>query len=328
MEAQKELVEAPKEPVEAPKEISKRAAEKAKKKAEKAAKKAESKAESKSELASRPKKAAPAPEPQSTPTSVFEEGWLKKVYAEKPKTVRTRFPPEPNGFLHIGHAKAIAVNFGFAKFHKGICFLRFDDTNPEKEEAKFFQSIEEIIKWLGFEPYQITYSSDHFDQLYDLAEELIKKDKAYVCHCTKEEVNLQRGGPDNRGPRFACKHRNRPIDESITEFRAMKDGKYKAGEAHLRMKQKIDDPNEGNPQMWDLAAYRVLEKNWHPRTHDKWKIYPTYDFTHCLCDAFEEISHSMCTTEFYLSRTSYDWLLEELEFKLPHTEEKGPMQRE
>jgi glutaminyl-tRNA synthetase len=321
-------MEVPKEAVEAPKEISKRAADKAKKKAEKAAKKAEIR----SDLATRPKKEAPAqaaaPAAQSTPTSVFEEGWLKKVYGEKPIAVRTRFPPEPNGYLHIGHAKAIAVNFGFAKFHNGTCFLRFDDTNPEKEEAKFFQSIEEIIKWLGFEPYKITYSSDNFDLLYNLAEELIKKDKAYVCHCTKEEVNLQRGGPDNRGPRYGCKHRSRPIEESLAEFRAMKDGKYKAGEAHLRMKQKIDDLTEGNPQMWDLAAYRVLEKNWHPRTHDKWKIYPTYDFTHCLCDAFEEISHSMCTTEFYLSRTSYDWLLEELDYKIPKSETKGPMQRE
>jgi len=139
---------------------------------------------------------------------------------------------------------------------------------------------------------------------------------------------MQRGGPDNRGKRFACAHRSRPIEESLTEFRAMKDGKYKPGEAHLRMKQSLTDPNEGNPQMWDLAAYRVLEKNHHPRTGDKWKIYPTYDFPHYLCYAFEEISHSMCTNEFFLSRTSYDWLLEVLDYKKPKSEEKGPMQRE
>jgi glutaminyl-tRNA synthetase len=321
-------MEAVKEAVAAPKEISKRAAEKAKKKAEKAAKKAEIKANTpKTELPSRPK-AQDTPSTQTNPNSVFEEGWLKRVYNEKPVAVRTRFPPEPNGYLHIGHAKAIAVNFGFAKAHNGICFLRFDDTNPEKEEDKFFKSIEEIVKWLGFEPYKITYSSDHFDLLYELAEKLIEKDRAYVCHCTKEEVNLQRGGPDNRGTRFGCEHRTRPIEESRTEFRAMRDGKYKSGEAHLRMKQKIDDPTEGNPQMWDLAAYRVLERKWHPRTGDKWKIYPTYDFTHCLVDAFEDISHSMCTTEFFLSRTSYDWLLEELDYKIPKSEGKGPMQRE
>jgi len=146
--------------------------------------------------------------------------------------------------------------------------------------------------------------------------------------CVGEQVNEGRGGPDNRGPRKACAHRDRPTEESLTEFRAMRDGKYKAGEAHLRMKQKLTDPSEGNPQMWDLGAYRVVENNHHYRTGDKWKIYPTYDFTHCICDAFENISHSMCTTEFQQSRISYDWLLEELDMKIRGSEEKGPMQRE
>ncbi|KAF2101538.1 glutaminyl-tRNA synthetase [Rhizodiscina lignyota] len=306
---------------EAPKEISKRAAEKAKKKLEKAAKK--------QEYASRPKPDAASTPSNANPSSMFDEGWLKRVYEEKPvKEVRTRFPPEPNGYLHIGHAKAIAVNFGFAKHYNGICFLRFDDTNPEKEEEAYFTSIREIVAWLGFKPHQITHSSDHFDRLYELAEELIRRDKAYVCHCTKEEVNLQRGGPDNRGKRFGCAHRDRPIEESITEFRNMRDGKYAAGEAHLRMKQSLTDPNEGNPQMWDLAAYRVTKNKEHARTGNKWKIYPTYDFTHCLCDSFEDISHSLCTTEFFLSRTSYDWLLEVLDIKKPKSDEKGPMQRE
>lgn len=163
---------------------SKRALEKAKKKAEKAAKKAEH--------ALRPKEtkpsasSTPATTASSEPANIFAEGWLKRVYEEKPvKNVRTRFPPEPNGFLHIGHAKAISVNFGFAKHHNGVCFLRYDDTNPEKEEEIYFNSIQDIIKWLGFEPYKITYSSDHFDELYELAEKLIKKDKAYVCHCSR-----------------------------------------------------------------------------------------------------------------------------------------------
>lgn len=168
--------------MEEPKEMSKRALEKAKKKAEKAKKK--------TEYALRPKEAPTS----SEPTSIFAEGWLKRVYEEKPVSVRTRFPPEPNGFLHIGHAKAIAVNFGFAKHHNGICFLRYDDTNPAKEEEIFFIAIKNMIEWLGFNPYQITHSSDRFDRLYELAEELIRRDKAYVCHCTRN---------------YSCKHKPR-----------------------------------------------------------------------------------------------------------------------
>jgi len=157
---------------------SKRALEKEAKKLAAKAKKAAQKVE----LAARPKEKPAGP---ATPVSVFAEGWLKRVYEEKPvQNVRSRFPPEPNGYLHIGHCKAIAVNFGFAKHYKGVCFLRYDDTNPEKEEEKYFTSILDIIRWLGFEPYKITYSSDNFDRLYELAEELIRKDKAYVCHCS------------------------------------------------------------------------------------------------------------------------------------------------
>ncbi|KAF2403229.1 glutaminyl-tRNA synthetase [Trichodelitschia bisporula] len=328
-EPSKEASTAPEQAEEAEeKGPSKRALEKARKKAEKAEKKKELATRPKEPKAPKPAKPAATDAPAAPPTNMFAEGWLKRVYEEKPVAVRTRFPPEPNGYLHIGHAKAIAVNFGMAKHHGGICFLRFDDTNPEKEEEVFFNSIKEMVRWLGFEPYQVTHSSDHFDRLYELAEELIRKDKAYVCHCSKEEVNLQRGGPDNRSPRYGCAHRERPTEESLAKFRAMRDGEYKPGEAHLRMKQSLTDPKEGNPQMWDLAAYRVLENSWHPQTKDKWKIYPTYDFTHCLCDAFEEISHSLCTTEFYLSRQSYDWLLEQFDMKVPGSEEKGPMQRE
>jgi glutaminyl-tRNA synthetase len=158
---------------------------------EKAAKKAAAKAK-KAEHALRPKEKEPkaaASEPVKVPASMFAEGWLKRVYEEKPvKEVKTRFPPEPNGYLHIGHCKAIAVNFGFAKHHNGVCFLRYDDTNPEKEEERYFTSILDIIKWLGFEPYQITYSSDSFDRLYELAEELIRKDGAYVCHCSSTDA--------------------------------------------------------------------------------------------------------------------------------------------
>lgn len=251
------------------------------------------------------------------PESMFKEGFLKAVYNERPvKQVFTRFPPEPNGYLHIGHSKAIAINFGFARFHGGDCYLRFDDTNPEAEEEKYFTAIKEMVEWLGFKPCAITYSSDHFDKLYELAEYLIHRDGAYVCHCTDEEVKLQRGGKDH-GPRYACPHRDRPKEESLAEFRAMRDGKYKPREAFLRMKQDFED---GNPQMWDLVAYRILEAP-HHRTGNKWRIYPTYDFTHCLCDSFEKISHSLCTTEFILSRVSYEWLCDAVEVY-------KPMQRE
>ncbi|KAI9104741.1 tRNA synthetases class I, catalytic domain-containing protein [Phlyctochytrium arcticum] len=232
--------------------------------------------------------------------------------------VITRFPPEPNGFLHIGHAKAINVNFGFAAAHKGITYLRYDDTNPEAEEEIYFTSILETIRWLGYEPSDITYSSDHFQRLYDLAVELIKRDKGYICHCTGEEIHAHRGG-DAKGPRTECVHRNRPIEESLAEFQKMKDGKYKEGEAILRMKMDMQNPN---PQFWDLVAYRVLKAP-HHRTADKWCIYPTYDFTHCLCDSFEDITHSLCTTEFTLSRESYYWLVDALGIYKPVQWEYG-----
>ncbi|KAH7382779.1 glutaminyl-tRNA synthetase-like protein [Cadophora sp. MPI-SDFR-AT-0126] len=253
------------------------------------------------------------------PTNMFAQGWLDEVYKERPvNPVTTRFPPEPNGYLHIGHAKAIAVNFGFARYHGGECYLRFDDTNPEAEEEKYFTAIKEIVEWLGFKPKEITYSSDNFDKLYEKAEELIKLDKAYVCHCGDAEIKAQRGG-EERGPRFRCEHASQSVETNLEKFRAMRDGKYKPREAFLRMKQNIED---GNPQMWDLAAYRVLDAE-HHRTGPKWKIYPTYDFTHCLCDSFENISHSLCTTEFIQSRVSYEWLNTSLGVYEPMQREYG-----
>ncbi|KAI4100782.1 MAG: hypothetical protein L6R37_005274 [Teloschistes peruensis] len=266
-------------------------------------------------------KAPNVPAAPTDPNSMFKEGFLKSVHNEKPsEKIVTRFPPEPNGFLHIGHSKAIAINFGFARYHDGVCYLRFDDTNPEAEEEKYFTAIEDMVQWLGFRPYQVTYSSDNFGKLYELAERLIEKDGAYVCHCTDTEIKLQKGGEKGTaGPRYACPHRDRPTQESLAEFRAMKDGKYKPREAFLRMKQDLTD---GNPQMWDLAAYRILEKP-HHRTGDKWRIYPTYDFTHCLCDSFENISHSLCTTEFQLSRVSYEWLCDAVDIYKPMQREYG-----
>ncbi|PPQ65934.1 hypothetical protein CVT26_010696 [Gymnopilus dilepis] len=281
--------------------------------------------------------AAPAAVPPRK--SVFEEGFLGNLHkpGENPQIhphlreahlkatggqVWTRFPPEPNGYLHIGHSKAIFVNFGYAAHYGGKTYLRYDDTNPEKEEARYFESILEMVRWLGFEPWKITYSSDYFTELYDLAVELIRRDKAYVCHCTQEEIKIDRG--EKRGQPRACVHRNRPIEESLKEFENMKDGKYKPKEANLRMKQDLNDPN---PQMWDLTAYRVLETP-HHRTGDKWKIYPTYDFTHCLVDSMENISHSLCTTEFIASRQSYDWLCDALEVYKPRQSEYGRLSLE
>ncbi|KAI5949591.1 GLN4 [Candida jiufengensis] len=258
----------------------------------------------------------PGQEPQMYPELLKEHNEFIKG------NVYTRFPPEPNGFLHIGHSKAIMVNFGYAQFNKGLCYLRFDDTNPEAEEAKYFDSIKDMVSWLGYKPWKITYSSDYFDELYELAVKLIEMNKAYVCHCTSEEVKFNRGQREDGtlgGERIACKHRSQSIEHNLKEFQAMKDGKYAIGEATLRMKQDLESPS---PQMWDLVAYRVLNKP-HHRTSDKWKIYPTYDFTHCLVDSIENITHSLCTTEFVLSRESYEWLCDALKVYRPAQREYG-----
>ncbi|ROW04532.1 hypothetical protein VMCG_04942 [Cytospora schulzeri] len=289
------------------------------KRAKKAAKAANVK-EAPTEAKKAPAKPKEKVEETIDPDAMFKQGFLSEVYKERTvKPVFTRFPPEPNGFLHIGHAKAIAVNFGFARYHGGQCYLRYDDTNPEAEDEVYFKAILDTVKWLGFEPYKITYSSDNFQKLYDLAEKLIGLEKAYVCHCDDAEIKLQRGGEKGERPRYRCQHAEQSADENLQKFRDMRDGKYKPREAFLRMKQDITD---GNPQMWDLAAYRVLDKP-HHRTGDTWKIYPTYDFTHCLCDSFEGITHSLCTTEFILSRVSYEWLNKTLDVYEPMQREYG-----
>ncbi|TIB19773.1 hypothetical protein E3P89_03659 [Wallemia ichthyophaga] len=275
-------------------------------------------------------------QPVSEPSSnIFEQGFLGALHkpGENPQVkpelreqhlkatggkVITRFPPEPNGFLHIGHSKAITINFGYADHFNGHTYLRYDDTNPEAEEQVYFESILETVRWLGFEPWKITYSSDYFPKLYELAIELIKRGKAYVDHSTGEQMQQQRGG-EERGPRVPSPWRERPISESLDAFEQMRLGVFQPGEATLRMKQ---DYTDGNPQMWDLVAYRVLKAP-HHRTADAWKIYPTYDFTHCLVDSFEQISHSLCTTEFVLSRVSYEWLCDALEVYKPRQSEYG-----
>ncbi|XP_006873679.1 PREDICTED: glutamine--tRNA ligase isoform X2 [Chrysochloris asiatica] len=222
--------------------------------------------------------------------------------------VRTRFPPEPNGILHIGHAKAINFNFGYAKANNGICFLRYDDTNPEKEEAKFFTAIYDMVSWLGYTPYKVTYASDYFDQLYAWALELIRRGQAYVCHQRGEELKGHNPLPSP--------WRDRPVEESLLLFEAMRKGKFAEGEATLRMKLEMEDGK------MDPVAYRVKYTP-HHRTGDTWCIYPTYDYTHCLCDSIEHITHSLCTKEFQARRSSYFWLCNTLDVYCPVQWEYG-----
>ncbi|WWC61722.1 glutamine-tRNA ligase [Kwoniella dejecticola CBS 10117] len=294
-----------------------------------AAAKAQAASAAKSKPPPKPKATAPASEASSStthiiPTNIFKEGFLSDFHkpGENPQVnpklkeqhldftkglVYTRFPPEPNGYLHIGHVKAIMIDFGYAKFHGGRTYLRFDDTNPEAEEGRFFQSILETVRWLGFEPWKITYSSDNFQQLYEWAVELTRRGRAYVCTCSAEKMKEDRGM--GKGHPVPCEHRDRPVEESLKQFERMKNGEYPEQGAALRMKM---DLTSGNPYMWDMVAYRVKLAP-HHRTGDKWKIYPTYDFTHCLCDSIENISHSLCTVEFIPARESYEWLCDALE---------------
>lgn len=222
--------------------------------------------------------------------------------------VRTRFPPEPNGILHIGHAKAINVNFGYAKSQGGVCFLRYDDTNPEKEEERFFAGIQDMVQWLGYEPFRVTHASDYFDDLYILAVRLIQRGMAYVCHQTAEELKGFNPPPSP--------YRDRTIEENLRLFEDMRKGKFGEGEATLRMKVTLEEGKQ------DPVAYRVRFVP-HPRSGDKWCIYPTYDFTHCLCDSLEHITHSLCTKEFQSRRSSYYWLCNAVDVYCPVQWEYG-----
>ncbi|CAF0733153.1 unnamed protein product [Brachionus calyciflorus] len=235
-------------------------------------------------------------------------GLLKQHVKETGGKVVTRFPPEPNGILHIGHAKAINFNFGYAKHNNGICYLRFDDTNPEKEEEKYFRGIIEMVDWLGYKPYKITHASDQFDKLYELAVELIKRGKAYICHQKNEEIKGHNPPPSP--------WRERPIEESLKLFEDMKKGKFEEGEITLRMKYTMEDGKQ------DPVAYRIKYAH-HAKTGDKWCIYPTYDFTHCLNDSLENISHSLCTKEFQSRRSAYYWLCNSLDVYCPVQWEYG-----
>jgi glutaminyl-tRNA synthetase len=232
--------------------------------------------------------------------------------AKYQKKVYTRFPPEPNGYLHIGHAKSICLNFGIARDYNGLCNLRFDDTNPEKEEQEYVESIEQDVRWLGFDwQDRIFYASDYFDTLYEYAIKLIEKGKAYVCDLSPDEIRQHRGTLTQPGENSP--YRERSIDENMDFFKRMKNAEFKDGSRVLRAKIDMAHPNI---VMRDPALYRI-KKEHHHRTADKWPIYPMYDFAHCISDSIEGITHSICTLEFENNRPLYDWILDALEIHHP-----------
>lgn len=220
--------------------------------------------------------------------------------------IHTRFPPEPNGYLHIGHAKSICLNFGLAKKFGGKCNLRFDDTNPVKEDVEYVEAIKEDIRWLGFEWDGEYYASDYFDQLYEWAKLLIKKGKAYVCDLSAEEISAMRGTPTV--PAAPSPYRNRTIEENLDLFKRMKKGEFPDGSRTLRAKIDLASPNM---HMRDPVMYRIMHTR-HHRTGDKWCIYPTYDYAHGQSDYIEGITHSICTLEFEVHRPLYDWFLDQI----------------
>lgn len=228
--------------------------------------------------------------------------------------VQTRFPPEPNGYLHIGHAKAITVDFDIAAAHGGICNLRFDDTNPDTEETEYVDSIIDDVRWLGFEPVDIYYASDYFEKLYEWAEHLILSGKAYVDDQDPETISAQRGGYGRPGTESP--YRDRPVNENLDLFRAMRAGEFPDGSRVLRARI---DMNSENMQMRDPVIYRI-RRGHHHRTGDQWVIYPTYDWAHGQSDAIEGVTHSICTLEFETHRELYDWCLEQL--PLPYEQPK------
>ena len=221
--------------------------------------------------------------------------------------VHTRFPPEPNGYLHIGHAKSICLNFGLAQKYNGKTNLRFDDTNPETEDTEYVESIKEDVKWLGFEWQNELFASNYFDQLYEFAVKLIERGLAYVDDGTPEEIAEQKGTPTEPGT--ASPYRSRSVEENLRLFSEMKDGKYKDGEKVLRAKIDMSSPNM---HMRDPLMYRIRHAH-HHRTGDKWCIYPMYDFAHGQSDSIEGITHSLCTLEFVSHRELYDWFINELD---------------
>ena len=234
----------------------------------------------------------------------IEEGHCRKVV--------TRFPPEPNGYLHIGHAKSILLNYGLAQEYNGQFNLRFDDTNPTKEKEEFVDSIKADVEWLGAKWHgDVLFASDYFPEMYEAAVKLIKKGKAYVCDLSADEIRQYRGTLTEPGKESP--YRNRSVEENLQLFGDMKDGKFGDGEKVLRAKIDMASPNIN---MRDPVIYRVAHIS-HHRTGDEWCIYPMYDFAHPIEDAIEGVSHSICTLEFEDHRPLYDWVVRELEYEYP-----------
>ncbi|GIU31695.1 glutamine--tRNA ligase [Shewanella colwelliana] len=252
-------------------------------------------------------------------TEVRPSNFIRNIIDEdlesgKHTSVHTRFPPEPNGYLHIGHAKSICLNFGLAQDYKGLCNLRFDDTNPEKEDIDYVNSIQADVQWLGFQwDGDIRYSSNYFDQLHQYAVELITKGLAYVCFLNGEQTREYRGTLKEPGKNSP--YRDTSVEENLTLFEKMRNGEFKEGECSLRAKVDMASPFMC---MRDPIIYRIRFAH-HHQTGDKWCIYPMYDFTHCISDAIENISHSLCTLEFQDNRRLYDWVLDNLnDFQAPN----------
>ena len=246
-------------------------------------------------------------EAEARPSNFIRQIIDKDLADGKHTSVQTRFPPEPNGYLHIGHAKSICLNFGIAQDYQGQCNLRFDDTNPEKEDLEYVESIKNDVNWLGFEwSGRVRYSSDYFDQLYLYAVELINKGLAYVEELTPEQIREYRGTLTQAGKNSP--YRDRPIEENLALFEKMRAGEFAEGQACLRAKI---DMASSFMVMRDPVLYRVRFAE-HHQTGDKWCIYPMYDFTHCISDALEGITHSLCTLEFQDNRRLYDWVLDNI----------------
>src|SRR5215470_11100152 len=245
----------------------------------------------------------------------FVETIVEKDLAEGKNggKIQTRFPPEPNGYLHIGHAKAICMDFGIAQKYGGVCNLRFDDTNPTKEEMEYVDSIMEDIRWLGFNWSNIYYASDYFQQLWDFAVQLIKVGKAYIDEQSSEEIALQKGTPTYIGTNSP--YRNRSIEENLDLFKKMNTGEVLEGAMVLRAKINMANPNM---HLRDPIIYRIVNHP-HHRTGETWKAYPMYDFAHGQSDYFEGVTHSICTLEFSVHRPLYDWFIDQL--KEFHTED-------
>ena len=220
--------------------------------------------------------------------------------------VKTRFPPEPNGYLHVGHVKSICLNFGIAEQFNGTCNLRFDDTNPAKENEEYVNAIKADVAWLGFEWNELRHASDYFDQLYSFACQLIKQEKAYIDSSSAEEMREMRGTLTEPG--VESPYRNRTVEENLNLFERMKAGEFEDGTHVLRAKI---DMSSGNINMRDPTLYRIRNVE-HIKTGNAWSIYPMYDYTHCVSDALEGITHSLCTLEFEDHRPLYDWVLDEL----------------